>query len=605
MGKLRKGKRNQKARLNPLTSNSQQEKKKDEATRQSKILPLLNKLRSTVPNDKSMALGAITVLAEDQRMRQLLLKERLVQIVMETCLNDSNDETTVEAFGLLRNLGIEEGRDVAKHLWRQGIWTTIENALNKINESFNFLRESDTLIKDKSKVQLLYDFCENILSLVVVLASGDEQLYAAVFAKIDPVLELILKLVEDHISGKLKLSSKLFNTLLEFLYEFSIESGEFIEKLSAYKKWDDLSSFVENCDSDLAKVYLEGIKISNYEVLSTRRDNKQMESCTILGNIYRILTSIDLEQLIKRLDIVDKTNMQVETIDKHSDSIEKESVSNEVRTKLSAIENGLAIITSILEFMSVNEEEPEEPIRLTENIENVLLNEIEPMLTVLLETVLQEPRLNLQDQVLDALNNLSWLFLSNEKIPLLWYEKTLKIWDLVITLLNSHFEKSSLNIIWAIIKCQGPLIVKKIPPALIEKLLKENDANYDLFPSVLGVLGAIAPSIENTETTYHISQFLLTSITKACEDVKNPIRLEIIIESLNSLYDIFGDKDFAYDFEIFVDKNYLAKLKAIEPCVRDVCKKIDKNKDPLMKLRMEETWNNLKGFIAYKASERG
>ena len=66
MGKLKKGRRNQKARLNPIGTNpkaSSKDEKRDENTRQSKILPLINKLKSTVANDRSMALGAITVLA--------------------------------------------------------------------------------------------------------------------------------------------------------------------------------------------------------------------------------------------------------------------------------------------------------------------------------------------------------------------------------------------------------------------------------------------------------------------------------------------------------------------------------------------------------------
>lgn len=143
MGKLKKGRKNQKARLNPIGSKSQQDSKKDEATRTSKILPLINKLNSTIPNEKSMALGAITILSEDARMRKLLLKEKLISVVMQTCLNDFNDEIVVEAFGLLRNLGIEEGYDVVKYLWRQGIWTSIESALNKIDESFKFLQEKE------------------------------------------------------------------------------------------------------------------------------------------------------------------------------------------------------------------------------------------------------------------------------------------------------------------------------------------------------------------------------------------------------------------------------------------------------------------------------
>lgn len=611
MGKLKKGRKNQKARLNPIGSKSKQDLKKDESTRTSKILPLINKLNSTTPNDKSMALGAITILSEDERMRHLLLKEKVIAVVMQTCLNDSNDEIIVEAFGLLRNLGIEEGYDVTKYLWRQGIWTSIESALNKIDESFRFLQEKGNAEKDKSKLQLLYDFTENILSLIVVLASGDESMYDSVFNKINPILDFVLRLIDDHINGDLKITNKLFDALLEFIYEFSTESVEFVEKLERFTHWEKLISYVNESTSNLAKVYVEGIKFNNYEVLESIHANKQQVLGSILHNIFNIETCIDLQKLLERIESIAHPNNANEPIKKDANTLEKDlSSSNDTKTKtkrdLSTIEVGLSIITSVLEYLSVSEENPEEPIRLSMDLESLLFEKIEPMLIELLKFELKGNMLQLGEQITGAINNFCWLILSCEHLPVAWYEKALQLWDIIQNMDDEKLQLESLGILWAIVKSLGPELVRKIPHDFITKLqqAQPTDENSGAFLNVIGVLGSIAPIINNTEITYLISQFLINSIKAACNEPQHARNLEVIIESLNAIYDIFGDKEFDYDYPIFVQHDYLTILKYLEPKIKEIYKKIDKAKQPQIKVKMEETWINLDRFIKYKASER-
>lgn len=657
MGKLRKHRRNQKARHNPLGDaatqgqHSQLDKsqKNDEGTRQSKILPLINKLRSSVPNDKSMALGAITVLAEDERMRRLLLKERLIAVVMETCLNDSNDEIIVEAFGLLRNLGVEEGYDVSKYLWRQGIWVSIESALNKIDHSFKYMKgegkengeqekekeregqtnkNNTTSVKDKSKVLLLFDFCENVLSLILVLASGDDQMCDAVLAKSEPIVELVLQLVQDHITNKLRVSNKLFNVGLEFIFELATVSDELVEKLILCSKLSEIIEHVENLNNKLTKVFVEGIKFRVFEIeqLPNKYRRKQEEMAKILKMVYWILSSIDLSQLSQSIE-KSKNNFNNNNNSSSNEFIQKSGASkgeentlekdlssssdlkNEVQADLATIENGLAIVASVLEYISVNEEAPSLPVHISNELENVLFGEIEPMLKQLLNAAgYQYTNLQLDEQILSALNNFCWLLLSNENLPVAWYEESLAVWDIVLKVLDKNFNSLGLSTMWAIMKCHGPEITQRVPPSFIENLLciKVEEPNFETIPNVVGVIGTIAPIANNTEITYSISQYLMAAISVACENAnsKNPLAVEIIIESLNALYDIFADKEFQYDYEIFVEKNYLVWFRDIEPRVKEAYKKVDKNRHPVLKSRMEEVWNNLERFIEYKASER-
>ncbi|RCK66315.1 Synchronized import protein 1 [Candida viswanathii] len=329
MGKHRKNKRNQKARHNPVSNPDHAAEVQSGG--KSKILPLLTKLKSAAPNDKSMAIGVINVLAEDQRMREMLLKEDVISVVMETCLNDSSDEIVVEAFGLLRNLAIEEGYDVVRFIWENNIWTTIESALEKINTSFKYLVENGVAKeKDKSKVQLLFDFAENIFALIIMLMTADEEIFDAVFSKIDPILEFILTVIENHVDGKLRVSSGLLNTLLEFVYQLSTESVSFVEKIHSFS-WEKVSKFLTSDDAvtPAARIYYNGIYFSLVEIVLQPTDPLQKEQLMreVLTNVSKGITEGG-----------------------------EESVGFDV---------GCDIIATVCEYLATNESNPEEPAKLT------------------------------------------------------------------------------------------------------------------------------------------------------------------------------------------------------------------------------------------------
>ncbi|KAG7660951.1 uncharacterized protein J8A68_005471 [[Candida] subhashii] len=636
MGKLRKSKKNQKARLNPIGSskkNNTDTSKRDENTIQSKIVPLINKLKSTIPNEKSMAIGAITVLAEDERMRKLLLKEKLITIVMEQCLNDSNDEIVVESFGLLRNLGIEEGYDVLKYLWRSNIWITIENGLNKVDTSFKYLQEHPDK-QDKSKVQLLYDFTENLLSLIIVLASGSQDIYESIFNKIDPIIGFVVNLINLQISNesKFKISTKLFNSLLEFIYEFSTESIDFIKKLNENSNLDfvKLIEYVESNQSNkLANIYIEGIKFNNYEILETNHQDKDQIAQSIFIRLYNLIIDIDLNELKQKINSISNPDNSNKPIQKDANTLEKDLSSSSIETKsqtkaeLYSLEISLDIITSILEYLSINEESPQDPIELSPELQTILLDKTFMALIELLKFEINENILQLIEKILSALNNLTWLMLSNETLPVEWYTKSLSLWDIILTLSSKQdqspvVQNSCLNILWGVVKSLGPEIVSEIQPEMIgglitkaKNILGETESNttdddsLNMYLSIVGFLGTLAPIVGNNDITNEISQFLLQSCQECInKSEQNPIIIEIIIESLNLIYEIFSDKDFSYDYEIFVKQNYLSNLKNLQPNVKQVYKKIDKHKQPQLKLKMEETWINLGRFIQYKETER-
>lgn len=634
MGKLKRGKKNQKARHNPLVNKTNDsDNRKDEATRKSKILPLIQKLLSSSPNDRSMALSAITVLCEDNRMRQMLLKERLVPIIMEQCLNDNNDELVVEAFGLLRNIAIDEGYDIIKYCWRSNIWVTIESCLNKIQQSFKYLQEGEApkdqtkkqKDDEKSKQQLLYDFTEHILSLIVVIASGSEDLYESVLTKLDPVLEFVIDLINFNLKSS-KLTVKLYNTLLDFIYEFCSESDEFVKQLqtSAFSL-DQVYEFTKSdtqTSNTLGNCYVEGIKFHINEVLNLNT-NKNEVALNILTGLFQNVSTMDLDVIKSKLMPQDNANEPIQNnkdIDQQIGGFSEERESAKV--DLQSIEIIVDLTTSIFEYMAINDNF-EEPVVLSQDVVDYIFKVVLPSICELVKFSEENKGIILlTDKLIVCLNNLSWLFLSLEALPVEWFTASNDLWDLVISVSKTDDEitqKDCLSVLWAIVKSQGPEIKSRISIEMINQLITkcdqftknteqniDNGDNFEYYLSILGFVGSIAPIIDNTPITYQISEFLLKTIEIYCQannNRANPTAIELVLESINLLFDIFGDKAYPYDQEIYVQQNYNNKLKLLEPHVKELYKKIDKNKYKALKVKGEEAWSNLGRFIQYKQNE--
>mgnify|MGYP001259329943 FL=1 len=248
MGKSKKRSRASKARLNPI-GGGKDTHSKDNALVTKKVQPLLEKLHSAVPNDRAMALGSISVLCEDTHMRKLLLKEKLVHIVLSKLLTDNNTEIVVESFGLLRNLSLEEGYDVSIHLWRSDIWKSIDQGFGKLLESLTALQASEEQ-NSKSSTEsrrLLFDYADNLLSLVVALGNGADEILQQLLQapKLERLFEVIARLLQY---GVTKLPLSVFNTVLDLLYDFSSESFEFID---AVTNNSFLSAFVKSLTPQL------------------------------------------------------------------------------------------------------------------------------------------------------------------------------------------------------------------------------------------------------------------------------------------------------------------------------------------------------------------
>lgn len=636
MGKLKKGRRNQRGRVNPVArkdgSNSSKQDIKDETTRQNKIVPLIAQLSSTAPNDRSVAVNAITVLAEDSRMRKLLLRERLIPTIMEQTLNDSNDELVVESFGLLRNLTIEEGYEVAKYLWRSNIWASIDSALLKIRSTLEHLAADKQL--DQKRTYMFYDFVENILSLVVLIASCSQDLYESIYANIEPVVSIAIETLNWNCQ-KLR-SIKLFNAALDFLYEFASDSSDFVVSLMQMPAFsmDKLVAAVNlpaQSKNTLGKVRVEGLRFHIMEVSGELANNKNEGCAQSIQNLFSLITQIDLNVIKTNLAIVDNAEqpLQKPANDEKPQDIDvpfggESPEKTHSKSDLQSIELAIDLLTSICEILAVNDVNPLQPVTLDENISTLILNTVYPSCIYLLKFDRDNAQvLQVTSKLLMAFNNISWLFLSAATIPVQWYPKIPELW-LELEATNSNdleLQKTSLSIMWALTKAVGSEVKNTISLENVNSLLKkcsnltssesnheeDNHVIFEYLLSAVGFLGSVAQVIDNVEITGEISEFLFFLISHYIEDKNNEKdlkALEIPVEGLNLLYDVFGDAEYVYDEPVFVARNYLQRLEQLEPLFRTFYKKIDKNRSRELKLRAEEAYMNLERFIDYKKSER-
>lgn len=646
MGKLKRSRNNRKARLNPLGDRkpSGKDETKDDVTRKSKIVPLINNLKSSVANEKSMALGALTVICEDQRMRKICLKEKLVPAIIEQCLRDENDEIVVEALGLLRNLAIEEGYDIITYLWRQDIWAMLESGLARVATSFKYLAEdkvpadANTVglakkVDDKAKVQLLYDFTENIISMVVVLASGSEDLYDQVLSRIDPILALVLELLQWN-TPLVRTSLKLHNTLLDFLYEFSTELRAFLEKLSQSDVFQSLQLLFGSEKNRLGRGYIEGITYQIYETSAIEVAEDTVSQRPVrdrLEGIVNIMRGIDLVQLRQSLGATDNATHPLQASEQKPSLDKPENIDQQIsgdtpqkvqaKDDLQLLEMAIDVFTSAWEFLANGPVER----TLTDEVVEIITKTIYPSLVELLKfDTANKSVLQLTDKILVCFNNMAWLMVTRESIPSVWFELSLQLWDVVVALSRQleslETQKNCLNVCWAVAKAVGPavspLITTEMVDELVAKCMAQEQSLHSLefILAALGLLGTAAPRLSNVAVIKSISDFILSLMdgftssdfvaNAQIDSEQRSNANEIVVESLDLFFDLFADAEFAYDLPIFVEGGYLSKLRKLEPQVKEMYKRIDKKKEPHVKATAEDAWQNLTRFIQYKESER-
>ncbi|SCV67767.1 BQ2448_5378 [Microbotryum intermedium] len=119
---------------------------------------------------------------------------------------------------------------------------------------------------------------------------------------------------------------------------------------------------------------------------------------------------------------------------------------------------------------------------------------------------------------------------------------------------------------------------------------------------IAGALGWLGrrEGISNEENEA-IGTFLLSilPVDKSTPSSLNPTP-EVLIQSIDSLIDLYADEDSAYDVLVFRSKGFLPRLEASVPGVRAQTKKVDRKRFPELRTRADGALENLDAFVKYR-----
>ena len=126
-----------------------------------------------------------------------------------------------------------------------------------------------------------------------------------------------------------------------------------------------------------------------------------------------------------------------------------------------------------------------------------------------------------------------------------------------------------------------------------------NDAFQSLGVKAIGVLGSLALDPAPVDVNREIGVFLIT-ILAALPDTA----AADAVEALNQIFDIYADKNYAFDGPVFWGNGFYKHLEDIQPKVRKMAKAIDKRKFGELRSRADEAVLNLGRFLKYKRREK-
>lgn len=637
-----------KSRRKPLSKNKQKgsalnspfPQGKDAQAVSTKIRPLLETLTSYENEAKSSALSEITLLCDDPYYRTLFLKERLLKIVLEVLFKVENDSNNLsaEAYGLLRNICVEEGYDTSVFLWRQGILEYTRKWLE---------RESN----------LSSDLLENIIGLLSTMATTSNEVFDDIQVKLGETLSQNLVSIIQQ-AKEPQISSSLFLVACEAIYVFSDDNEKFLNQISHL----DLPTILKSCNEypSLGLVYLNGLK---YNSIYSTLKNSSEKLDRFAQNIFEIVQFIG--SFLSKTDLDNLTNDDNLNIDIKSPE-NMISIQNKILKKRSiqeGVQISIEIITAIMETISIDQKTqdsiasqysdetnndnigdddsddshlyikndisiPDEPIS-----PNGILSQsnvsLEPTLNFIQTNIVSKLISTMsfskfRSRSLAALNNIAWAFVTYSIYAKQWKKESEEIWSNLLIHVASCEEQpfveiesinSAIGTLWAIATFYNSSV--PITSGQIDYLISQSTTISELYPideatehyiRLIGFFSVIAKASGQHQITQKISDYFIEILkcftSEKGTDLPKGVNEQVIINILYGIFDIFGDGSNDYDKLVYVQGGMNDTLERLLPRIRNLFKRINKVNDFLLRERAIEAAFNLTRFIEYKSSEK-
>ncbi|KAJ3208578.1 hypothetical protein HK099_008690, partial [Clydaea vesicula] len=445
---------------------------------------------------------------------------------------------------------------------------------------------------------------------LLLLASGEIESYNSFEGN-----KVILKVLAMSI---------LYNGRSKIVFDLD-ESNKEARKLIFRLLFNLCNEIISHCiDTELTKIFelaITSSKVPNFSeiedgkdgIQSTNKSEKSLQKFNETLNTLNLAIELTANALTSDEEFVSGGESQVEGDD---DEMYEDFMEGE--------ESNVDIIDQMEDF-SENMDKEEEEVNAADSF-SVLKNIYHKVLNLINRIKLQLPNINsiqnnnlksnLKSVYLKCFGLLQNLFENFQNTPLFgdeldvfnFFFENLQIFDQISSdgnnnVLENDYELNYniIGAIWGLVKKVEKLNFIVVPSdAQLELLLKGclmTEAPEAVRIKCISMMGYFGKQQGYVERNKIIGESLMELLIKE----ETPLILKS--EILNSIYDIYADKNFDYDEPNFVKSGFLAKLKLFFPNFRGLVKKLDKRKFRDTRERCEEALLNLKHFILYKEKE--
>ncbi|CAM1511508.1 Fc.00g090210.m01.CDS01 [Cosmosporella sp. VM-42] len=624
------------------------------ALRESKILPVIQELKSADPKSRSAAAAAITNIIQDSRCRKLLLREQVVHTVLTQTLTDNALESRAAGWGILQVLAREEEPDFCVHLFRVDILTAIEFAAKFVSETL-LSKEPGFQKSPKAEQKVVLSIVSSLVSLLTALAEAQDDILLAIAgnATITNLLFLLSShKLADH-GDVVALRSDALACLMILCEDNPELAGKIVSKdPQTYESLLVLRKEV-NSDGVLACGVLHNLFMS----LQGQETALDADDSYIIPTLSKALACfqpgqttngagwsnpVECQQLALEIlaSIGSDLNASADGPEppKDAEKAPKEDDEDMDDADADADEVGEVEGEEEDEDDEMDQDEMEADMDMVtgadENDETPSLDD-DPILKSLIQAALPEliriattsptndAALRLQALALSALNNIAWGVSlldfedsHNASIQRAWTPVGQELWAQVIAPIlasdtaDVNLASSVTSLAWAVARglrgSSSPLKADEHRKFITlyqatKGTLPQNqeDPFQALGVKCIGVLGQLALSPCPTPLNREIGTFLITLLAA----LPNTPTADAV-EALNQLFDIYGNEEFDYDKEVFWKDNFLKHMEEVVPKAKAMVKTIDKRAQGELRLRADEAVLNLNRFLAYKRKNK-
>ncbi|KAJ6262019.1 hypothetical protein Dda_2821 [Drechslerella dactyloides] len=632
-----------------------------EVVRDQKITPILAGVLAANPADRAKHLAAASSIVEDGRCRRLLLKDHIIQVVMEQSLLDPAQEVVAAAWTFLDKLVEHGGYDVAVHLYRRGIMKLVDGIVDSLDSTIDKVEAGPQAV-------LLWECASSVISLLTglnettveilqeittpkILAFASRLLAPTTPERVQTAASVFLDRVTDSNTSVYAILSRDSNCITQLLRLNSTKNEPTLLQTAAAcgalnnliiqaPADDDFTHEHHISPAQLAEPLTAVIKAVLSQPSSRETQQALYTSIDTLTDLANHVTETfgrqptaanGINGAVDEMDEAAESDDEMDDEDASDPDDEDEEIADgDDSDDESELPDDLGADLDMVagdEGTAARASGPK-PLPSPE-LTYLVTYTVPAILPIVTSNPSDEPSRRIAHASITLLSAIARAFATitatnpPRKLkftlppPLLEYYRAAasSIWDTVITpvLLSNSADIALADNITTLaihITAFAPSVsISHNQHRSFLALYNAAAAPIPLKAACIRVLANLAQcqGTDRIPVNREIGTFLITTVNKLPylgDPEPEDIHPEVIVACLDAIYDVYADKEFDYDAAVFVQLGFLKYLRSFVGRVKGMAKKIDKRKNPELRESVEEVLLNLNAFIKYKSHEQ-